>query len=53
MVAALCMIRLKDGEPILDWKKDASRWVNWDVVFMCAIAIPVASALTAEKTGVL
>ena len=53
VVAALCMIRLDDGAPILDWKKDASRWVNWDVVFMCAIAIPVAGALTSEETGIL
>lgn len=53
VVAVLCMIRLGDGNPILDWKKDASKWVNWDVVFMCAIAIPVAGALTSEETGVL
>ncbi len=53
VVAALCMIKLGDGKPILDWKKDASRWVNWDVVFMCAIAIPVAGALTSEETGIL
>lgn len=44
-----------DGKPciIFDDIKDKSYAVSWPVIFMCAVTIPLASALTNEATGVL
>lgn len=44
-----------DGKPciIFDDIKHTNEAVSWPVIFMCAVTIPVASALTNEVTGVL
>ena len=44
-----------DGKPciIFDDIKNTNEAVSWPVIFMCAVTIPLASALTNETTGVL
>lgn len=42
-----------DGEPCIPFSKIKHALVNWPVIMMCAVTIPVASALTNEATGVL
>ena len=42
-----------DGEPCIPFGKIAHRLVLWPVLMMCAVIIPIASALTNEVTGVL
>lgn len=49
----LCLIKLDDGKPILDFKAAASKGVSWEVILLCASAIPIATALTSKETGVL
>lgn len=43
----------KDGESCIPFSKISRVLVNWPVIFMCAVIIPVATALVAEPTGVL
>lgn len=50
VVSFLCFIR-KDGKPLLNFK-EASREIQWNIIFICAAAIPVASALTEKETGI-
>lgn len=44
-----------DGKPciVFDDIKHSDACVSWPVIFMCAVTIPLASALTNESTGVL
>lgn len=44
-----------DGKPciVFDDIKHTNEAVSWPVIFMCAVTIPVASALTNEVTGIL
>lgn len=53
VVAVLMAIKLSDGKPILDWKNDGSKSVSWAPVMLCVAALPIASALSSEETGVL
>ena len=58
---ALCLVILMvipsgegDGKPciIFSEMKNNESAVSWPVIFMCAATIPLASALTAEATGI-
>lgn len=51
LVVLLCLIRI-NGEPLLDFKKTAEKGINWNVILICSSAIPIASALTSDVTGV-
>ena len=42
-----------DGEPCLPFKKITKAIVNWPTLMMCAVTIPVATALSSDGTGVL
>ncbi|MDR1192747.1 MAG: TRAP transporter large permease subunit [Peptococcaceae bacterium] len=46
-----CFIRI-DGKPIINFVQLAKEGVNWNVILICSSAIPVASALTSDATGV-
>jgi len=51
VMAALCSIRPK-GVPLVDFASIGEKGFNFNIVFVCAAAIPVASALTSAQTGV-
>ena len=51
IMAALCFIRPK-GVPLVNFAEIGEKGFNFNVVFICAAAIPVASALTNQATGV-
>lgn len=44
-----------DGKPAIIFNdiKHSDAAVSWPVIFMCAVTIPLASALTTEATGIL
>lgn len=50
IVAVLLMVRV-DGEPLMDLKKTSS-YFSWDVLFMLAFLVPVASALASDQAGI-
>ncbi|MDR1753310.1 MAG: hypothetical protein LBR74_00160 [Eubacterium sp.] len=51
-VVLLCLIRV-DGSPLLDFGEVAKSGIKWEVVFICASIIPLASALTSKETGII
>lgn len=51
IMAALCFIR-PNGVPLVDFAEIGEKGFNFNIVFVCAAAIPVASALTSKATGV-
>ena len=51
LVVLLCLVRV-NGEPLLDFRETAEKGINWNVILICSSAIPIASALTSDVTGV-
>lgn len=51
IMAALCFIR-PNGIPLVNFSAIGEKGFNFNIVFVCAAAIPVASALTSADTGV-
>ncbi|MGL6197387.1 MAG: SLC13 family permease [Lachnospiraceae bacterium] len=51
VIAVLCMIKPK-GKALMEFADIAEKGMNWNIIFVCSAAIPVASALTSETTGV-
>lgn len=51
IIVAQCFIKYK-GEPIMNFIQLAKEGINWNVILICSSAIPVASALTSDATGV-
>ncbi len=56
---ALCAVILMiipsgegDGKACLDFKTHAKNLINWNSVFMCAVCITLASAVTKEEFGI-
>jgi len=52
IVAVAMMVVKIDGKRLMEIKDAANKGVNWDVVFLVAVATTVASALTTGDTGV-
>lgn len=53
MIVAAAMLLIKiDGKRLMDIKTAPARGVYWDTIFLVATATTVASALTAEGTGI-
>ena len=50
-LGVLCMVHV-DGEPIIDFKKIASKYVSWDIFCLVALVMVISSALTDESTGI-
>ena len=51
LVAAMCCVKV-DGEAILNYKEVASKGIQWDVIFLVSVVMPLSTALTAEETGI-
>ncbi|NCB62996.1 MAG: hypothetical protein EOM52_05190, partial [Clostridia bacterium] len=52
IVGALCLIKVK-GKPLMDFAQVSQIGVRWEPILICAAAIPIANALTSDKTGIL
>ncbi len=42
-----------DGAPCIEFKKVKNSAISWDVIFMVAVTIPLASAVTSDATGIV
>ncbi len=42
-----------DGKPVIEFMKVKNTAISWQVIFMCAVTLPVASAVTNEATGIV
>lgn len=51
VVAIMIMVRF-DGQPLLSFGKMAARGIQWDVVILTAVVMPLAGILTADATGI-
>ena len=51
LVAIMCCLKV-DGEPIMNFKQVCSKGMQWDVIFLTSVVMPISSALTAEEAGV-
>lgn len=51
LVAVMCCLKI-DGQPIMDFRKVCSKGMQWDVIFLTSVVMPISSALTAEEAGV-
>lgn len=51
LVAMMCCLKA-DGQPIMDFKKVCSKGMQWDVIFLTSVVMPISSALTAEEAGI-
>ncbi len=52
-VAALCCIKADDGQPVINFKDIAGRYIVWDVYFLVCMALAVSDALTDPATGIV
>ena len=52
-VVSLSLLCLKNREPLIDFHAVASSSVRWDVLFRIGSAMVLASAFTAEETGIM
>lgn len=46
-------LRLKSGEPMLDFNKVANRDISWDIVIMLVATTPISKALNSPESGVM
>lgn len=51
LVAVMCALKV-DGKPILNFKEVCSKGMQWDVLMLTAVVMPLSSVLTADETGV-
>lgn len=42
-----------DGKGCIEFNKVKDTAISWQVIFMCAVTLPIASAVTAEETGIV
>lgn len=51
IVAVMTMLRV-NGEPLLAFGKMAARGIQWDVVILTAMVMPLVGVLTTDATGI-
>ena len=51
LVVVMCALKV-DGKPILNFKEVCSKGMQWDVLMLTAVVMPLSSVLTANETGV-
>lgn len=51
IVVLMCALKI-DGQPILNFKTVASKGMQWDVLMLTAVVMPLSSVLCTEATGV-
>jgi len=51
LVAIMCFLKV-DGEPIINFKKVASKGMQWDVLFLTATVMPLSAAIGSADSGI-
>lgn len=51
IVVLMCALKI-DGKPILSFKEVASKGMQWDVLMLTAVVMPLSSVLCTDGTGV-
>lgn len=51
LVVVMCALKV-DGKPILNFKEVCRKGMQWDVLMLTAVVMPLSSVLTADETGV-
>ena len=51
LIAVMCCLKI-DGEPIMNFRQVCNKGMQWDVIFLTSVVMPISSALTAEDAGV-
>ena len=51
LVTVMCCIRL-DGSALVDFKEIASQGMQWDVIFLVSVVMPLSTAITSDETGI-
>lgn len=51
LIAVMCCLKV-DDEPLLDLKKVCSKSMQWDVIFLTSVVMPLANAITSKDTGI-
>lgn len=51
LIVLICVVRV-EGKPLFDFKAVAAKSVQWETIMLCAVVLPVSSALTNESTGI-
>jgi len=51
LISTMCCLKI-DGKPIMDFRKVASKGMQWDVLFLTSVVMPLSSILTADETGI-
>ncbi len=51
IIAIMCCLKV-EGEPLMNFKLVASRGMQWDVLFITATTMPLASAIGSDKAGI-
>lgn len=42
-----------DGKACIEFKRIKDTAISWEVIFMCAVTLPIASAVTDDSTGIV
>ena len=51
LIAVMCCIKV-DGRPIMNFREVAAEGMQWDVIFLVSVVMPLSAVLTAEETGI-
>ena len=51
LVAVMCCLRI-DGSALVDFKEIASKGMQWDVIFLVSVVMPLSTAITSDATGI-
>lgn len=51
LCALMTMIKI-NGQPLMNFGKIAAKGVQWEVIILTAVVIPIAAVLTADATGI-
>lgn len=51
LVAVMCALKV-DGKPIMNFKEVCSKGMQWDVILLTSVVMPLSSVLTSDETGV-
>ena len=51
LIVVMCCLKI-DGEPLMNIKTVCSKGMQWDVIFLTSVVMPLASAITSEDAGI-
>lgn len=51
LVAIMCSIKI-DGKNFIDFRSVVAEGMQWDVIFLVSVVMPLSNVITSEKTGI-